>query len=214
MLPDQAAGLRRRTNPAPRCIHCVASSPAPAERLGEALHQQGWHVLRVETARFHATQFPARNLFDWRQQLAQGRISILKTTHGDVWHAPALEAGAPGVVGVAARYDAVLLDADLACDAWTPMPGADNRMIIDVPGEPGALQQVFRLLKTAAHCSPACEAVLIGDGLACTRLQEAAGRFLDIAFTRTLVRLDKEVEPFAVLAARMAGEEKGRSARC
>lgn len=214
MLPDQAAGLRRRATPAPRCIHCVASSSATAVRLGAALHQRGWSVLRVETASLRTTQLPAQSLFDWRQQLARGHLSRMEMAHGDVWRAPGLEADVPGFGTVAARYDAVLLDADLACDAWAPMPGADNRMIIDVPGEPRALQQAFRLLKTVSHYAPACTVVLIGDGLACTRLQEAASRYLDIAFARMLACLVEEVEPFATLAAKMAGEEKGRSARC
>lgn len=192
----------------------MARAPATAVRLGAALYQRGWHVLRVEAASLRATPTPARSLFDWRQQLARGRLDTMATAHGDLWRAPGLDAGAPGFGAVAGRYDVVLLDTDLACDGWTPMPGADNRMIIDVPGESEVVQQVFSLLKTVSRCAPACEVSLVGDGRAGRRLLEAARRFLDIAFARRLACLAEEVEPFATLAARMAHEEKGRSARC
>lgn len=210
---DQAAGLRRRATARPNCIHCVSASSATAVRLGSALHQLGWRVLRVDAARLRDSQLPVRSLFDWPRQLARGRPDVLPAAHGDVWRAPGLAADAAGFDALAARYEAVLLDVDLACDAWVPLPAADNHLILDVSGETLAVLQAFRLLKTAAVCQPACTVNLIGDALACVRLREACARFLDGSFTSVLACFCGEIEPFAALAARMAGEEKGRSAR-
>jgi hypothetical protein len=192
----------------------VSASSAAALRLTAALHQQGWRVLRVEAARMRSTQHPVRSLFDWPQQLARGRLDVLEMAHGDVWRAPGLEADAAGFAAATARYEIVLRDADLACEAWTPMPAAANHLVLEVPGEPQALLQAFRLLKTVSRGLPACGVSLVGDALACSRLREAGSRFLDAAFMRALACFSEEVEPFAALAARMAGEEKGRSARC
>lgn len=183
------------------------------DRLAAAFHRCGWRVLRVDTIDRLLAQVPARSLFDWRQQLARGRFNVLSVAHGDVWPAPGLKVDAPGFATVAARYDVVVLDTDFARDTWVPMPGADNCVVIDVPVDAQALRQAFRLIKTLCHRQPDCAVSLIGDPLACRRLQEAATRFLDATFARTLFCPGEEVEPFAALAARMAGEEKGRSAR-
>lgn len=184
------------------------------EGLGAALHRCGWRVLRVATGARQSAQTAAHSLFDGPQQLARGQLNVLAMAHGDVWLAPGLRADAAGLVTVAARYDVVLLDADFTCDAWTPMPGAENHVIVDAPTEVRALQRAFRLLKTVAHCQPGCGVSLIGDALACGRLQEASSRFLDMSFARKVLCFTEEIEPFVALAARMAGEEKGRSARC
>lgn len=214
MLPDQAAGLRRRAGETLHALHCFSSAPAMGERLVAALHRHGWRVLRIETGERPSRQTPARSLFDGQQQLARRQLNVLALVHGDVWLAPGLRADTAGLAAVGARYDVVLLHADFTCDAWTPMLGAENHVIVDAPIETQALQHAFRLLKTISHCQPGSKVSLIGDALACSRLQEASSRFLDIAFARTLSCFSEEVEPFSALAARMAGEEKGRSARC
>jgi hypothetical protein len=214
MLPDQAAGLRRRAGGTLHALHGFSSVPAMGERLVAALQRHGWRVLRIETGERPSRQTPARSLFDGPQQLARRQLNVLALEHGDVWLAPGLRADAAGLAAVAARYDAVLLHADFTCEAWTPMPGAENHVIVDVPMETQALQHAFRLLKTLSRCRSGSTVSLIGDALACARLQDASRRFLDTVFVRTLSCFSEEVEPISALAARMAGEEKGRSARC
>lgn len=214
MPPDQATGLRRRSGQTPCVLHCFSLATTTGERLGAALHRYGWRVLRIETGARHSAPTAAHSLFDGPQQLARGQLNVLAMAHGDVWLAPGLRMDAAGIAAVAARYDAVLLDADFTCDAWVPLPGAENHVIIDAPTEVRALQRAFRLLKTVALCQPGSKVSLIGDAFACGRLREAGSRFLDIAFARKVLCFAEEVEPFAALAARMAGEEKGRSARC
>lgn len=213
MRPDQAAGLRRRTGSVPRCIHCFSSTGATGVRLAAALQHHGWNVLRVDTVARTPGQVPARSLFDWRLQLARAQLSLLPTAYGDAWHAPGVQTDVPEFAALARQYDALLLDADSRCETWMPMPGADNRIVIELAADTAALRQAYALLKTLCSEQAGCKVSLVGDGLASRRLLDAVGRFLGAACTRTVVCFAHEVEPFAALAIRMAGEEKGRSAR-
>lgn len=213
MSSDQAAGLRRRAGAVPRCIHCFSSTGATGVRLAEALRPYDWNVLRVDTIARAPGQVPARSLFDWRLQLARAQVSLLPTAYGDAWHAPGGQADVLEFATLARQYDAVLLDADSRCHAWKPMPGADNRIVIELAADTAALRQAYALLKTLCSEQAGCEVSLVGDGLACRRLQDAVRRFLDVSCTQTLSCFAHEVEPFAALAIRMAGEEKGRRAR-
>lgn len=213
MRPDQAAGLRRRQGSAPRCIHCFSSSGATGVRLAVALHRCGWNVLRVDTVARASNRMPARSLFDWRRQLARRQVSLLPMAHGDAWHAPGMQADVPEFATLAPHYDALLLEVDSCCDAWRAMPGADNRIVIELAADTLALRQAYALVKTLCSEQAGCEVSLVGDALACRRLQDAAERFLGASCAQTLSCFAHEIEPFAALAIRMAGEEKGHDAR-
>lgn len=213
MPADQAAGLRRRALAQPRCIHCVSASATASPRLAKALQGQGWHVLLVDTENRLTTQAPARSLFDWRRQLTRGQPNTLPVAYGAIWSAPGLRADAAGLAAVAWHHDCLLLDRDIRGDAWAPMPDASNLVVIETSADVTAMQYAYALIKTVFSLRESLGIILLGDVRACRRLHAAAMQFAGPVFAQTVANIAGEVDPFATLAVRMAGEEKGRRAR-
>lgn len=214
MRADQAAGLRRRALAQLNCIHCFSASTTTSPQLASTLQARGWQILLIDTEGRQSVQGGTRSLFDWRRQLAHGHPHLHAAAHGDCWHAPGLRADASGLVAFAHRYDCLLLDRNLTGGDWAPMPDAANLLLFDLSPDSHAMQFAYALVKSASTLHTDCAIVLLGDTQACHRLQSAILHFMGPVSGRMLVNIAGEVDPFGMLAVRMAGEEKGRSARC
>lgn len=170
-------------------------------------------MLLIDAHRRVLAEAPARSLFDWRQQLQQGRLNTLPMAHGEGWLAPGLRADAPELAAVARDYDGLLLDSGFLRIEWAPMPGASNFVVIGVPVEAAGLQRAYALAKTLFHSGVRLDISLVGDVAACRRLQAAAAHFLSPAFAQALGIAADGVDAFVALAVRMTGEETGPGAR-
>ena len=73
--------------------------------------------------------------------------------------------------------------------------------------------QAYALLKTLSHLEGRVSIGLLGDAVACDQLQAACRSFLDPEFNQAVYSVAHEVDAFAALAVRMAGEETGLTAR-
>jgi hypothetical protein len=211
MPADQAAGLRRRSARLPlRAIHCFLDSPRSTHRLAAALHRQGWKVLLVDAGGRMFADSPARSLFDWRAQLERGQLHTLPLPHGDGWHAPGMSADAPALAPLARDYDCLLIDAAPDTLEARPLASAAHAIVLEVPAGEAALLARYAFLKSvSAFGAPVG---LFGAAAACERLQAACRQFLDPAFAARVYSVAAELDAFAALAVRMAGEETGRTA--
>lgn len=207
MAADQAAGLRRRQTGRPaRCVHCVSALPAAVLRLLEALARQGQRTLLIDAHGRHVGH-AARSLFDWRQQLARGQLQTLALPGGEGWHAPGIEADAPELAVLAARYDCLVFDHPLEANGVTVPLAGRHTLALDVAQ--AQLKPAYRLLKTLAHHGCDADILLLGDAAACTRLEAACRQFLDPGRAQRIGSLAHETDAFAALASRMTGEETG-----
>ena len=75
VVADQAAGLRRRGAQQPlACVLCFFDSAATTEQFAHALHRFGRVCLLVDLRGHLFADSPARNLFDWQQQIERGQL--------------------------------------------------------------------------------------------------------------------------------------------
>lgn len=213
MPADQAAGLRRRAQQPPRCVHCFFDAAESTIRLAQALHQRGWTSLLVDTRGRVFADSPTRSLFDWKQQLERGQLHTLPMPCGDGWHAPGVRANAPALKTVAQGYDCVVFDVSLNAPGWAPLPGAAQILIIEVNATAASTLQGYALLKTLSHSGAAFSVGLLGDAAACDQLLAACKQFLDPSFNQAVYSVAHEDDAFAALAVRMAYEETGPMAR-
>lgn len=214
MLPDQAAGLRRRRGEQPlRCIHCCFGTGQSTVRLARALHGHGWTSLLVDAYGRVPADSPARSLFDWRQQLARGHLHTVPVIGGEAWQAPGLRADAPGLAQAARNYDCLLLDAPTDAPDWAAMPEASQIAVFEVQDRHASLLQTYAGIKAAVGLAEPCQVMLVGDVAACGRLLDACRVFLPPDRERLISIVASDIDAIAGLAVRMADEETGRRAR-
>src|SRR5512139_3241019 len=210
VLADQAAGLRRRCARQPvRCIQCFFDSAESTAKLASELHQRGWALLLVDTRGGAFADFHAQSLFDWRQQIARGQLHTLPMGYGEGWYAPGIQGDEPALMTIAQRYDGILFNVGPKVYDCTPMPGADHTFIIEVSATHESMLHGYALLKTLFHLESRVSVGLLGDAVACDRLQQACKQFLDPSFSDAIYRVEQGVDAFAMLAVRMTGEETG-----
>lgn len=214
MPADQAAGLRRRGAQRPvRCIHGFFESAESSTRLARALHQLGQVSLLVDMHGRWFADAPARSLFDWKQQLQRGQLHILPLAYGAGWVAPGVRGDEPALRGVARGYDQLVFDAGPTATDLALMPGAVHVMIVEIQPAQDSMRSAYALLKTLAHTREAFCVGLLGDRVACDHVQSACSHFLERRFAQSVYSAAHEDDAFAVLAARMTGEETGLTAR-
>jgi hypothetical protein len=209
MLPDQAAGLRRRRGSGllPRCLHVFFDSPDSTRRLLGALQRCGLRALLVDAQGRLLADSPARSLFDWRQQLARGTLQALPMPHGEGWHAPGVRADAPGLAEIAQGYDLLVFDEG----PGVRMPGGARSVVVEVAAENASLRRAYALLKTLFQREGRAGVVLLGEPAACDRVRAACAQFLDARFAEAILGARHEDDAFIALAVRMADEETGRA---
>lgn len=212
MSADQAAGLRRRSARQPgRCIHCFSDSDESPIRLAQALHQRGETVLLIDGGGRLLADSSPRSLFDWRQQIARGRLQTLPMSCGDGWHAPGVRADEPALLAMAQRYDAVVFDAGPGRGDLRLMPGA--AAVIEVEATHASRRYGYALLKSLFHTGAALRVVLLGDPAACEQVRAACAHFLEPRFAQAICTVAHEDDAFAEVAVRMASEETSLRAR-
>lgn len=212
-MADQAAGLRRRST-AQQARHLLVYSDA-AEcviRLARALRERGRHTLVVDAGARLFGDAPARPLFDWRQQLARGRLHTIPLAGGEGWHAPGARADEVMRHAALQGYDTVLFDTDEAAGA-SSLPAAPGAVIIEVHAAHASLFRAYGIVKSLAHVGAGGPIGLLGDAAACERVRAACGHFLGERVQERVYSAAQEDDAFAALAVRMAGEETSASAR-
>ena len=215
MLPDQAAGLRRRSAQQPvRCVHCFFDLSASSTRLAQALHQLGQVSLLVDTCGRLFGDLPTRSLFEWKQQLERNQMNTLPLAYGDGWYAPGLQTDAPNLLSAVQRYDCVVLDAGPIGNELALLPDSHNTVLIEVQSQGDSMQRAYRMLKTLSHSGKDLGVGLLGDVAACEHLQDACCHFLEQSFTQAIFSVSHEHDAFAALAVRMSAEETHRMKRC
>jgi hypothetical protein len=214
MAPDQAAGLRRRrAQQPPPCTHCFFDAAESAVRLAQALHRRGLSLLLIDACGRVFSDSPTRSLFDWKQQLERGQLHRLPMPYGDGWYAPGIRGDEPALMAVARGYDCVVFDARPDAPDWAPLPGAAQRIFLEVDAMHASTLHGYALLKTLSHTRMPFSVGLLGDAAACDHLQAACKSFLDPAFSRAVYSVAREDDAFAALAVRMAHEETRLTAR-
>ena len=212
MAADQAAGLRRRSELHPlRCIHCYSDSAASSAGLVHALHRLGQVSLLIDMHGRILTGSSARSLFDWRQQLARGRLHLQPTPYGDAWYAPGVSADEPDLRHAAQAYDFVLFDAAPDASSLFLMPDAAHYLIMEVQPTHASMQYAYARLKTLSHAGVAADVGLLGDAAACDRVRTACRHFVESGVDQAVYSAAREDDAFAALAVRMAAEEANRN---
>lgn len=214
MPVDQAAGLRRRGTQQPlRGIHCFFATAAFSLQLAQALHRLGQTALLVDMRGRLFAGSTTRSLFDWRQQLARGKPHTLPLDHCEGWHAPGLQADAPGLRAVAHAYDSLLFDAGASETILVLMPDAEQSAAIEVRSSQESMRHAFALLKTLAGTGGCLRVGLLGDAAACDHVLGACRHFLEQQFVRSIYNAAHEDDAFSALAVRMSGMEASLTAR-
>jgi hypothetical protein len=214
MPPDQAAGLRRRSaRQAPACILCWFDSAESTVKLTQALRLYGATSLLVDTSGRVFSDFPARSLFDWKQQLQRGQLRTLPQSYGDGWHAPGVRADEPALLSVARDYDRLVFDMAADRPDLASMPGAAHA-VIEIQANAASMLRAYARLKTLSQSEARSSVTVLGDKAACDRVAAACERFLQPGFAQAIYAVAQEDNAFGALAARMAGAESDRQARC
>ncbi len=212
MAADQAAGLRRRrAGPPPRCSHCFFDAADFTLELAQALQRRGQTVLLVDACGRMFAGASTRSLFDWKQQLDRGALHTLALACGDGWYAPGVQADEAALRGVVEGYDHVLFDT--LPDQLALMQGATHAVALEVSDAQRSMRRAYALLKTLSRLGEGLRVGLLGDPVACARVQAACSHFLDPLFNRGLYSVAHEDDAFAALAVRMAAEEASLETR-
>jgi hypothetical protein len=103
----------------------------------------------------------------------------------------------------------LLLDAGADAQAFLPLAGARQDVVVELEATESSLLHAYALLKTLAGETGVGIIVLLGEADACARLHAACRRFLDTAFCQRIERLAGEGDEFSMLAVRMVREETG-----
>ena len=213
MVPDQAAGLRRRrAQLPPPCIHCFFDAAESVARLAQALHQRGLSSLLIDACGRVFSDTPTRSLFDWNHDLYHVHLHSRPMPYVYVGYVPGIQGDKPALMTIAQGYDCVVFDASLNAPDWAPLPGAAQVIFLEVSAVHAALQG-YALLKTLSHTRMPFSVGLLGDAAACEHLQAACKSFLDPVFSRAVYSVAREDDAFAALAVRMAHEETRLTAR-
>ena len=157
--------------------------------------------------------FPARSLFDWKQQLQRGQLRSLPQSYGDGWHAPGVRADEPALLGVARGYDQVVFDVESSGADWALMPGAADAVIVEVQPAAESKLRAYALLKTLSQAKDGLSVGLLGDTAACDQLVAASSHFLERQFAQAIFSVAHEDDAFSMLAARMGHGEASLLAR-
>ena len=214
-MADQAAGLRRRGAQQPlACVLCFFDSAATTEQFAHALHRFGQVCLLVDLRGHLFADSPARNLFDWQQQIERGQLHTQTQAYGAGWFAPGVRVDEPALCRAAQGYDQVLFDLGPNPDDLVLMPGALHAVAIEIQPTHESMLRAYSLLKTLFHADGAVSRIgLLGDPVACDQVQAACRHFLEPVFTRTISNMAREVDAIVSLAVRMVDEGTGPSAR-
>lgn len=214
MAVDQAAGLRRRHARQPaRHVHCFFHAAASSTLLMQALHQQGQTVLLVDMhGRLFADQ-PARNLFDWKQQIERGQLHTLSQPYGYSWYAPGVRLDTPHFQTALRRYDCVLFDAGPIGNEITLVPDVLNTLAIEIDASTDSMVRAYRLLKTLSQTGNSLKIALAGDARTCDHVHAACCNFLEQSFAQEIYNAARKDDAFAALASRMRDEETHRMMR-
>lgn len=215
MAADQAAGLRRRGAQQPlACVLCFFDSTAATEQLAHALHRSGRVSLLVDLQGRLFAEAPARNLFDWKQQIERGQLHTQARAYGEAWYAPGVRVDEPALRRAAQGYDQVMFDLGSSPAELVLMSGAEHAVAIEIQPTQASMLRAYTLLKTLAHAEEKVSSVgLLGDAVACDQVQAACSHFLGLAFSQALINVTREDDAIAALAVRMVGGETGPSAR-
>jgi hypothetical protein len=214
MPPDQAAGLRRHNmQQKVRCIHVFSDTTESVSQLVHALHRLGLVSLLVDRCGRPFVDSPARNLFDWKQQLERGQLQTLPLAYGDGWYAPGVCADEPALRRVARDYDLVVFDEGTTGAELVLMPGAAHAVIIEVHPAHESMLRAYTLLKTLSHMEAELSVDLLGDMGACDQVRAACSHFLEKRFIQAIYSVAREDDAFAALAVRMAQEEASLTTR-
>jgi hypothetical protein len=215
MLADQAAGLRRRGAQQPlACVLCFFDSANATEQFAHALRRLGQVCLLVDVCGRLFAASPARNLFDWKQQIERGQLHTQPFAYGEAWYAPGVRADEPALRRAAQGYDQVVFDLGSSPVDLTLMPDALHAVVIEIQPTHESMLRAYTLLKTLSHANGVLSNVgLLGDPVACDQVQAACSHFLEPAFTQTLINAACEDDAIVSLAVRMVGEGTGPLAR-